>query len=316
MKNDGKRKAELRKELVRAYSRVTRRQTRGPKTRRPGQGTSESDRPWEDLHKTEAIGQAAARIAQYFSSILTLIVGYGSFVQMKLGEDDPLKPYVRQILASSERASLLTRSLLAFSRKHVLRPQPVNVNDVIRRVAKLLKRVVGENVELKTHFSATPMTVRADPVQLEQVLMNLATNARDAMPVGGTLVLKTGQLELGSKFANAFRDNGPWECALISISDNGIGMEKEVQERIFEPFFTTKEAGKGTGLGLSIVYGIVKQHNGTINVTSEPGKGSTFNIYLPLLHEQPANVRHAVPAMSGATTSTWPYHDADMSGRG
>jgi signal transduction histidine kinase len=231
----------------------------------------------------ELVGQFTGSIAQYFNNVLTLIIGYGSFLQTKLNEQDPLQPYVHQILASSERAALLTRSLLTFSRKQVISPRPVSVNEVIRRASKLIQRILGEGIEFKAKLSNIELPVSADPVQLEQVLMNLATNARDAMPDGGTLTVEAKLVEVGSGSQGYEKFDTGWRCAVISFSDTGVGIDKELKDRIFEPFFTTKEPGKGTGLGLSIVYGIIRRHNGSISVVSEPGKGSTFCIYLPVV---------------------------------
>ncbi len=233
--------------------------------------------------KMEAIGQLTGGIAHDFNNILTAIMGYAGLMQMKMKEDDPFKVNVDQILASSERAAHLTQGLLAFSRKQVLNPKPVDINSVINTMVKLLKRVIGEDIELEMDLLQKPLTIMADSVQIEQALMNLAMNARDAMPKGGQLTIETKKIELDEEFIKAHGYGAPGTYALMSISDNGIGMDEKTREKIFEPFFTTKEVGKGTGLGLSMVYGIVKQHDGYINVYSEPGKGTTFKIYLPLI---------------------------------
>jgi two-component system cell cycle sensor histidine kinase/response regulator CckA len=231
--------------------------------------------------KMEAVGQLAGGIAHDFNNILSAIVGYAYLVQTRMGSDDPSRDDVDQILDSANRAAEVTNSLLAFSKKQNLNPKPVLINDVVKRSEKLLSRVIGEDIIISTSFSGNEMECMADSAQIEQVLMNLATNARDAMPHGGNLALSTECVEIDESF---IRDHGFGRLgmfALISVSDTGVGMCKETAAKIFEPFFTTKETGKGTGLGLAMVYGIIKQHDGYIDVHSEPGIGTTFNIYLP-----------------------------------
>jgi len=232
--------------------------------------------------KMEAIGTLAGGIAHDFNNILTGITGFGQLIQMTMSEDDPLRHHVQQILSSSKRGVNLTQSLLAFSRKQILTPEPVDVNEIIESVKSLLSRLIGEDIELRTVLIEKPLTVMADSGQIEQVLLNLATNARDAMPDGGVLTISTGLSELDRGFLSTSSYGEPTAYALISVMDTGSGMDKVMKEKIFDPFFTTKEVGKGTGLGLSMVYGIIKQHNGYIDVSSEPGKGTTFKIYLPL----------------------------------
>jgi len=232
--------------------------------------------------KMEAVGLLAGGIAHDFNNILSAIIGYGNLVQMKMAADDPLRNHIDHILTSAERAAVLTQSLLAFSRKQIINPQPVNVNDCIAKMEKLLQRLIREDIEFTTRRADEDIIVMADAGQLEQVLMNLATNARDAMPDGGLLTIETKQQEIGEDFIRTHNYGMPGPYAVISVTDTGIGMDAKTKERIFEPFFTTKETGKGTGLGLAIVYGIVKQHNGYINVYSEPGTGTTFKIYLPV----------------------------------
>jgi CheY-like chemotaxis protein len=205
------------------------------------------------------------------------------------------KGYIDQIVASAERATHLTQGLLAFSRKQVIAPKPIDLNDTIKNVEKLLIRLIGEDIELKTTYADENITIFADSGQIEQVLINLATNARDAMIDSGYLSIRTEIITMDDKIAEQHGAGKPGRFALIAISDTGKGMIKETMEHIFEPFFTTKEAGKGTGLGLSIVYGIVKQHDGYINVYSEPATGTTFKMYLPLItssvHEEEVTVR-------------------------
>ncbi|MDD5167399.1 MAG: ATP-binding protein, partial [Syntrophales bacterium] len=236
--------------------------------------------------KMEAIGTLAGGVAHDFNNILTAIIGYGSIMKMKVQKDDPLQSLIEHILTSSERAAHLTQGLLAFSRKQVINPKPVEINSIVRNVEKLLMRVIGEDIDFSTRLAREDLIVMADAGQMEQVLMNLATNARDAMPEGGVFTISTQEAVLTEDFINAHGYGKPGENALISVSDTGIGMDEQTRAKIFDPFFTTKELGKGTGLGMAIVYGIVKQHNGNINVYSEPGKGTTFRIHLPLIATQ------------------------------
>jgi PAS domain S-box-containing protein len=233
--------------------------------------------------KMEAIGQLAGGIAHDFNNILTAVIGYANLLQMRLGEGNQLRSYVDQIIASSERAANLTQSLLAFGRKQILDPKAITVNEIIKSMEKLLARLISEDIELKTQFSDKNLTVFADAAQMGQVLMNLVTNARDSMPDGGKLTISTGLVQLDSVFVKRHAYGKPGMYAMIAVSDSGVGMSEKTRQRVFEPFFTTKEVGKGTGLGLAIVYGIVKQHNGFVNVYSELGHGSTFKVYLPLI---------------------------------
>ena len=233
--------------------------------------------------KMEAVGLLAGGISHDFNNILTAIIGYGNLLKMKTPAEDPLRPYIEQILASSARAANLTQGLLAFSRKQIINPRPLGINDATRRFEKLLHRVIGEDVELRTDLAPAEMTVLADSSQMEQVLMNLATNARDAMPRGGTLTVRTGTAVIGEAFRkeHGFGDPGSYAC--ISVQDTGVGMDRTTRDHIFDPFFTTKEPGRGTGLGLAIVYGIMKQNSGYVLAESEPGKGSCFRLYFPLI---------------------------------
>jgi len=237
-------------------------------------------------HKMEAIGRLAGGIAHDFNNILTTIMGYGSLLRHSVPEDDESREYVDQILMSSERAALLTRSLLAFSRKQVISPNPSDLNRIIRKIKALLVRVIGEDIELKTDLTAEDLTVMADTNQIEQILMNLAVNARDAMPNGGTLTIRTKVIRLEKEFLNTDAHATPGLYASIEVEDTGQGMDEDIRERIFEPFFTTKGVGKGTGLGLAITYGIIKQHNGYIDASSGLRQGTTITIYLPLIHKK------------------------------
>lgn len=237
----------------------------------------------QQSQKIEAVGHLAAGIAHDFNNILTAIIGYANLLQMKMKDDDPLKNSIDQILILTDRAESLTKNLLTFSRDQTVALEAIDMNEVVLNLEKFLARVIGENIEFKTEISERELPVMADSSQIEQVLMNLSTNARDSMPKGGLLKIKTEMIEMDREFLdkNGYGKEGIY--ALISISDTGMGMDDLIKESIFEPFFTTKEMGKGTGLGLSVVYGIIKQHNGYINVESEKGKGTTFRICLPLV---------------------------------
>jgi PAS domain S-box-containing protein len=240
------------------------------------------------LQKMDAIGQMAGGIAHDFNNILTAIIGYGHLLQLKTESDAPLRKYVDNIMFASERAADLTKNLLAFSRKHAYHPQPAELNSVINKLDPILSRLIREDVELHGDIYASDLPVMADVSQIEQVVINLIANARDAMQNGGTILIRTRPVHLENEFIEAFGFGTPGDYATFSISDTGMGMDEKTRERIFEPFFTTKQKGKGTGLGLAIVYGIIKQHNGYIAVESELGSGTTFTVYLPLVKEESA----------------------------
>jgi two-component system, cell cycle sensor histidine kinase and response regulator CckA len=232
--------------------------------------------------KMEAIGQLAGGIAHDFNNILTAIIGYSEILAMRLEKTNPLRHHVEQIFASAERAAELTNSLLAFSRKQVLHSKPLDLCEVVQGLKKMLKRLIPEDIDFKTTIAKKELIVMADKGQIEQVLMNLVTNAKDAMAKGGMLTIDVTHVVMDERFVHAHGNGNPGDYACISVSDTGHGMDEETQKKIFEPFFTTKEVGKGTGLGMAIIYGIVKQHDGYINVYSEPDKGTTFKIYLPI----------------------------------
>jgi two-component system NtrC family sensor kinase len=232
--------------------------------------------------KLEAIGQLAGGIAHDFNNILTGIIGFGSLMQMKMEKDDPLIDHLNHILSGAEKAATLTKGLLTFSRKQVIKPQPVELNDVIEKIGRFIKPIIGEQINLITSFEHQSLTVVADAGQIDQVLINLVTNARDSMPSGGTLTVATKSIVINEDFVKEFGFGEIGDYACISVTDTGVGMNESTRIKMFEPFFTTKEVGKGTGLGMSIVYGIVKQHMGFINVDSKLGVGTTFKIYIPL----------------------------------
>lgn len=232
--------------------------------------------------KMEAIGRLAGGIAHDFNNILTAITGYGEIARMELPDQDPVQAVVADIIGAAERGANLTRSLLAFSREQVTKPEEIDLNDIVRKTLGILKRIIGEDIALTTSLCPGPLHVFTDVMQVEQILMNLAANARDAMPDGGSLLIKTDRKCVGDD-CSAFVHGISGDYAVVTVSDTGCGMDERIRARIFDPFFTTKEAGKGTGLGLSTVGGIVKRNNGWIDVESEFGKGASFTIYLLLV---------------------------------
>lgn len=232
--------------------------------------------------KMEALGLFASGIAHDFNNILTVIIGQGNMLKMKNGLDSLQSERIDQILAAADKATHLTGGLLAFCRKQPIALQPANLNGIVQHLQQFLARIIGEDVHLELTLNKTDPMINVDIHQIEQVLINLATNARDAMPLGGVLTIETGIQEIDAAFVHAYGYGVEGSYAVITVSDTGCGMTRGTQQKIFEPFFTTKETGKGTGLGLAISYGIIKQHNGFINIYSEFGKGSAFRIYLPL----------------------------------
>jgi signal transduction histidine kinase len=229
--------------------------------------------------KMEAVGRLAGGIAHDFNNLLTAIMGYAEIVMVSLGPGDPRRADAEEIARAATRAADLTRQMLAFSRKQILQPQVVDLNAIVAKVEPMLRRVIGEDIIMTIAPRASSPQVRVDPGQIEQVIMNLVVNARDAMPKGGRLTVETGDAVLDS--SQLPPDGRTGEYVMLAVSDTGAGMSPEVRARIFEPYFTTKEIGKGTGLGLSTAYGIVRQSDGHIHVYTEPGQGTTFRIYLP-----------------------------------
>jgi signal transduction histidine kinase len=254
--------------------------------------------------KMEAIGRLAGGVAHDFNNLLTAIIGYASMLKdtQPTGEQ---REMVVQIEAASERATALTRQLLAFGRRQIMTPQVLDPRSVIDGITPLIGRIIGEDIEFTTITVPDGLRVRVDPTQLEQVLVNLIANARDAMPAGGKLTVEVADLELDDAYVEAHPESVPGQYVMIAINDTGTGMSHEVREHIFEPFFTTKDSSGGTGLGLATVYGIVKQSGGNINVYSEPSEGTSFKIYLPRVFEsvEPAVVESEAPAsLTGTET--------------
>lgn len=233
--------------------------------------------------KMEAIGQLAGGVAHDFNNLLTVIEGYIDLLKSKLNGNTSVDSYIKQMKKATERAVSLTRQLLTFSRRQVVQPKIIDVNKTIKELSKMLNRLIGEHIELITNLNHNVWKIKIDPNQFEQVLLNLIVNARDAMPKGGELIIETEQIKLDKNYQRFHPDVKPGDYVLIKVTDTGVGMSEEVQQRIFEPFFTTKGKGKGTGLGLATVYGIIKQNNGHIAVQSELEKGTTFSVYLPAI---------------------------------
>jgi CheY-like chemotaxis protein len=253
----------------------------------------------------EAIGRLAGGIAHDFHNLLIVIVGYADLVLNQLNTDDPVCRDIQEIRAAGKRAASLTRQLLAFSRRQILQPQVLDLNMIVSRMDGLLRRLIGEDVRLECRSEQSLDRVRADPGEIEQVILNLALNARDAMPQGGTLAIETANVELDRAYMSDHPDATAGRHVMLAISDTGIGMDDAAQTHLFEPYYTTKGPGKGTGLGLATVYGIVKQSGGSILVHSEPEHGTTFKVFLPRVEPvvEAAGVQPDTPrALGGSET--------------
>jgi two-component system cell cycle sensor histidine kinase/response regulator CckA len=234
------------------------------------------------LEKFEALGKLAGGVAHDFNNVIGAIMGWAEIGADRVAEDSQEGKLFRKIGDQARRAAGLTRQLLAYARRQMLEPKNINLNQMVKETTALLEKVIGEQIEVKMALSEDLRITRADPAQLEQVLMNLCFNARDAMPAGGQLLIETRNLYLDAKYCSRHPDARPGRWVLLSVSDTGTGMDSSTLERIFEPFFTTKEVGKGTGLGLATVFGIMKQHGGFIEVYSEVGTGTAFHVHLPV----------------------------------
>ncbi len=253
--------------------------------------------------RMEAIGQLAGGVAHDFNNLLTGILGYASLALKRLPEQEPVSEDIRQIQRAGERAADLTRQLLAFSRKQIISPKVIDLNAVVDSARKLLQRLIGEDIELVTTLAPSLNRVKADASQMEQVIMNLAVNSRDAMPNGGKITIETGSVDLDETYARQHVGVKPGPYVMLAVSDTGSGMDSVTLGRLFEPFFTTKEKGKGTGLGLATVYGIVNQNGGNIWVYSEVGRGTTFKVYLPRV-EQAAEAGAPEPKRAAPATGS------------
>ena len=255
-----------------------------------------SEAQLRQAQKMEALGQLTGGVAHDFNNLLTVVTGYSDFLLHELEENSPMHKDAQEIRSAADRAAALTRQLLAFSRKQVLQPRVLDLNEVVAGMEKMLHRLIGEDIELRTAFDSALGQVKADQGQIEQVILNLVVNARDAMPHGGKLSVATSNVFLDQK--TVFRNRGlePGEYVMLSITDTGVGMTDEVKAHLFEPFFSTKGVGKGTGLGLATCYGIVTQSEGDIRVYSEPGSGTIFKIYLPRLRDGKSDVHPPKPS--------------------
>lgn len=254
------------------------------------------------IQRLEAIDTLVGGIAHDFNNLLNVIIGYGEIMRMNITEKNAAKAQLDEILMAAHRATHLTKSLLAFSRKQVIEMMPVNINDIVNSLRKRLSRILGKERELRIKLTDEDLTINADLAQIEQVLMNLSLNARDAMPEGGIFSISTELVQLDDEIIMTSGLGQSGKFAIVTIADTGIGMDEQTTKKIYEPYFTTKEIDKGTGLGLSIVYGIVKQHNGFIDVVSHTGKGTIFKIYLPVMKSEPADPRPGpIPEARGGT---------------
>ena len=246
--------------------------------------------------KLESIGRLAGGVAHDFNNLLTVVIGHASLARDLMSPESPVSEHVREVLGAAERAANLTRRLLVFSRSQPIEQRVLNLNDVISDLGKMLNRLIGEDIQPLTALAPDLWPARVDPGQIEQVLVNLAVNARDAMPRGGTLTIETANATLDEQYVSQHPGMVPGQYVMVAVGDTGVGMNERVQEHLFEPFFTTKEVGKGTGLGLATVFGVVKQHNGHIWVDSEVGEGTTFRMYFPREREETEGRQEGVEA--------------------
>jgi len=264
--------------------------------------------------KMEAVGRLAGGVAHDFNNLLMAITGYGELMRDKVLKEDPLYGHLENILKAGDRAAALTRQLLTFSRQKIIHPEVIDLNRVVLDLEPMLRRLIGEDLHLEVVTDRRPGAVKADPGQMDQIIMNLVVNARDAMPQGGRLTLKTAPVNFTVGCQSKFGLTPPGAYVMLEVQDTGVGMDEATQSHIFEPFFTTKEVGKGTGLGLSTVYGIVKQSGGYLDVTSGPGAGSAFTIYFPRLEAivEPPKAKIPITASFRGEETILLVEDEDM----
>lgn len=277
----------------------------------------ETEERLQQAQKMEAVGNLAGGVAHDFNNLLSVILGYSSLLASDMGPSDPRRAELAEIEAAGLRAAELTRQLLAFSRKQLLQPRVVSLNEILTRIERMLGRLIGEDIELRLSLHAELGHTKVDPVQVELIVMNLAVNSRDAMPSGGRLVLETANVELDEAYAARNTGVTPGPHVMLAVSDTGVGMTADTKARMFEPFFTTKEVGKGTGLGLATVFGIVQQSGGSVSAESEPGKGTTFRLYFPrvdVVADVQADARPDGRARSGTETILLVEDDAGVRG--
>lgn len=280
--------------LLDAVDALFGKQERGRKNQRQTAALSQAEEKLRQSQKMEALGRLTGGIAHDFNNLLTLITSYSELLLKKVSPQDSIFEGLKEIHEAGGRAVALVRQLLVFSSRQILRPKVINLNRVVEGMGKMLGSLMGEGIVLKMALDPSLGAVRADPGQMEQVIMNISLNGRDAMPRGGKMTLETQNIELGEDYCQDHPEATPGRYVMLAATDTGSGMDKPTLEKIFEPFFTTKEQGKGTGLGLSTVYGIVRQSGGSIFVYSEVGRGTSFKIYLPRVDEVPEEIREVI----------------------